>query len=143
MMLTTKGRYAVMALLDIASEDPKKAVKLSTISDRQGIALNYLEQIFLKLKRAGIVNSVRGPGGGYLLTADTASISIDQIIDAVEESIDMTRCAGRGKGCMPKNLKCKAHDLWEGLSNKIRGYFQDISLKNVIDGKVFDAISRS
>lgn len=142
-MLTTKGRYAVMAVLDIALNSFSKPVILSDIAARQHIALNYLEQIFVKLRRAGIVESVRGPGGGYLLCKEAGDITIDQIIDAAEESIEMTRCALKEKGCMPGNAKCQTHDLWEGLGEEIRRYFVGISIQNVMDGSVLSALPRS
>ena len=142
MMLTTKGRYAVMAVLDIALNSDGKPIVLSDVAVRQDITLNYLEQIFVKLRKAGVVDSVRGPGGGYLLSKMASDITIEQIIDAVEESIEMTRCKRREKGCMPGSAKCKTHDLWVGLGDEIRQYFASLSVQNVMDGRVH-AISRS
>ena len=134
MILTTRGRYAVMAILDIASMKHDVPVTLADISIRQSIALSYLEQIFMRLKKCDIVTSVRGPGGGYLLARNPSAITLDQIIDAVEEDIDITRCGSEeAKGCMPGNVKCKAHDLWEDLSITIRKYFADISIADVLE----------
>lgn len=133
----------MMAALDIALNSNVKPVILSDIATRQNIALSYLEQIFVRLRKAGVVDSVRGPGGGYLLTKEAACITIDQIIDAVEESIEMTRCRRKGRGCMPDNAKCKTHDLWEGLGDEIRRYFAGISLQSVMDGGILSALSRS
>lgn len=141
MMLTTRGRYAVMAVLDIALNSNGRTVILSDIATRQNIALSYLEQIFVRLRKAGIVASVRGPNGGYLLTKSASDITIDQIIDAVDESIEMTRCKRRGGGCMPSNAKCRAHDLWEGLGDEIRRYFANISLQIVMDGGILHDLS--
>ncbi len=134
MIITTRGRYAVMAILDIASMKQSVPVALADISIRQSIALSYLEQIFIRLKKCDIVTSVRGPGGGYLLARDASRITLDQIIDAVEEDIDVTRCGSEeAKGCMPGYVKCKAHDLWENLSITIRRYFADISIADVLE----------
>lgn len=136
MILTTKARYAVMSILEIATigknGDP---VKLAVISERLNIPVNYLEQIFSKLKNCGVVTSVRGPGGGYFLTSDAKEIFISKIIDAVEEDIEMTRCSSlKLNGCMPGNSKCKTHDLWEGLTMHIREYFAGISVEDLVKG---------
>lgn len=136
MILTTKARYAVMSILEIATiGNSASPVKLSIISDRLNIPINYLEQIFLKLKNCGIVTSVRGPGGGYFLTSNINEIFMDKIIDAVEEDIEMTRCASpKVNGCMSGNSKCKTHDLWEGLTIHIRGYLSGISVEDLVKG---------
>lgn len=110
MMLTTKSRYAVMAIVEVAASSQTAPVRLSDISMNQDIPLSYLEQIFVKLKRAGIVTSVKGPGGGYMLTAPLDELNIIDIIDAVEENTKMTRCS-KGKGCARDGAKCKTHDL--------------------------------
>lgn len=137
MMLTTKGRYAVMAILQVAPTTGNKPVRLLEISESQNISLHYLEQIFLKLKKAGIVRSVRGPGGGYILNGELDKIKIASIIDAVEENIEMTRCSLKMKdGCMPDKTVCKSHHLWKGLGDHIRNYFDSISVADVIAGKL-------
>ena len=135
MMLTTKSRYAVMAILEVASNNSTKPMRLSDISEKQTIPLNYLEQIFLKLKKANIVKSVKGPGGGYCLNSALASLNIIEIIDAVEENTKMTRCSV-DLTCRKNGVKCMTHDLWKGLGNQIRNYFASISVADVIAGKI-------
>ncbi len=137
MNLTTKGRYAVMAMVDLAMDASGKPVSLSDISIRQDIALNYLEQIFMRLRRAGVVKSVRGPGGGYVLAFDSKDVNIAHIVDAVDESIKMTRCSSDDEGgCSKTKAKCITHDLWEGLGRKINEYLSSISLDDVCKRKV-------
>ena len=136
MMLTTKGRYAVMALVDIAQNYKGKPIGLAEVAIRQNITLNYLEQIFTKLKPAGIVNSTRGPGGGYVLAELPEKIKISQIIDAVEEEIKITRCTSADNGCIVKKAKCVTHDLWHGLGGTIRSYLDNISISDVISGDI-------
>lgn len=138
MILTTKARYAVMSILEIAIIGSYSVpIGLSILSDRLNIPISYLEQIFLKLKNSGIVTSVRGPGGGYLLSSDAKNISLDKIIDAVEEDIDMTRCSSlKSSGCMPGAAKCKTHDLWEGLTVHIREYLAAISVEDLLVGNL-------
>lgn len=135
MMLTTKSRYAVMALVEVASKSTGLPVKLADISESQEIPLNYLEQIFLKLKRADIVGAVKGPGGGYLLKGDINHIFIVNIIDAVEENTKMTRC-GSGRYCTKDNVKCKTHNLWKGLGKQIRDYLSSVSIADVLAGNI-------
>lgn len=135
MMLTTRGRYAVMAVVDVAARESNEAIKLSTISESQGIPLNYLEQIFLRLRRANIVSSVKGPGGGYLIMRAASEISVMNIIDAVEESIKMTRC-GHGKFCTTSGEKCRTHDLWKGLGFHIREYLSSISVQDILTNEL-------
>ena len=135
MMLTTKSRYAVMAILEVASSDSKKPMRLSDISEKQTIPLNYLEQIFLKLKKANIVKSVKGPGGGYCLNSASELLNIIEIIDAVEENTKMTRCFV-DKTCRKNGAKCMTHDLWKGLGNQIRNYFSSISVADVMSGEI-------
>lgn len=130
MMLTTKGRYAVMAVLDIASRTEHTPSKLSDISNNQQIPLNYLEQIFSRLKNSGIVKSVKGPGGGYFIYKDLDKISIVEIIDAVEENIKITRC--NGIDFCAQGKKCNTHDLWDGLGKVIRSYLSSVSVKDVL-----------
>ncbi len=135
MMLTTKSRYAVMAILDIAATNNKEPVTLSDIATRQRIGLKYLEQIFAKLKKAQIVNSVRGPGGGYVLTSDINTLKIISIIDAVEEKIKITGCKN-GVSCNKSNKKCNSHNLWHSLGIKIQGYFNAVSVSDVLQGNL-------
>lgn len=130
MRLTTKGRYAVTAMLDLAMHSDGTPVSLSDISDRQGISLSYLEQLFSKLRQKTLVNSVRGPGGGYSLARIPDSISVAEIISAVNESVDATNCAGVGD-CQNGEM-CLTHYLWEDLSDQIRLFLGDISLANLI-----------
>jgi cysteine desulfurase len=131
MMLTTKSRYAVMAILEVASNSGGSPMKLADISSNQTIPLNYLEQLFLKLKNANIVTSVKGPGGGYRLNCTPDSLKIIDIIDGVEENTKMTRCAV-DKTCRKNGVKCMTHDLWKGLGNQIRDYFSAISVGDLL-----------
>ncbi|OFW80572.1 MAG: hypothetical protein A2887_04290 [Alphaproteobacteria bacterium RIFCSPLOWO2_01_FULL_40_26] len=127
MILTTKARYAVMAVIEIAEDKNKQPVSLSTISKRQKISLSYLEQIFAHLKKSGIVQSIKGPGGGYVL--QNQNITIAQIIKAIGEPIKMTRCTSEKRSCMNNGkTKCKTHHLWHGLEQKIYEYLNSISL---------------
>lgn len=135
MMLTTKSRYAVMAVIEVANTNNKSPIRLADISERQNIPLNYLEQIFLKLKKASLVSSVKGPGGGYYLNLSSEKISIESIVDAVEENLKMTRCS-KDKNCRKNGINCKTHDLWKGLGRHIREYFANISIADVISGKI-------
>jgi Rrf2 family transcriptional regulator, iron-sulfur cluster assembly transcription factor len=132
-MLTTKGRYAVMAMVDLAHYGVnEKAIALHEISARQDITINYLEQLFSKLKKHQLVKSLKGPGGGYLLSKSAKDISILSIIDAVEESIQITRCHNTGKGCLIKsNTFCFTHALWDGLGKQISNYLGSTSLQDV------------
>ncbi len=140
MMLSTKGRYAVMAMVDLATQLTDKSVTLASIAERQEIPLPYLEQIFAKLKRAGIVDSARGPGGGYKLAKLAERTSIAEIIVASEEDMTMTRCgASETPGCMQSNkARCLTHDLWEGLEQQIEHYLESLSLADVCARKVTD-----
>jgi Rrf2 family iron-sulfur cluster assembly transcriptional regulator len=132
MILSTKGRYAVMALVDIASFGKNKPVKLFSISERQGLDQGYLEQIFAKLKKTGLVKSVRGPGGGYILGRHSSEISISDIMFSVEENIIMTRCAkNSGEGCLKDKARCRTHHLWEDLGDHIYRFLRDISIEDV------------
>jgi len=135
MMLTTKSRYAVMVIVEVASSQSTRPIKLADISNKQTIPLNYLEQIFLKLKKANIVKSVKGPGGGYCLNVPSESLNIIEIIDAVEENTKMTRCSV-DKTCRKNGAKCMTHDLWKGLGNQIRSYFSSISVADVMAGEI-------
>lgn len=131
MRLTTKGRYAVTAMLDLAIHHDGGAVALSEVSARQGISLSYLEQLFAQLRRQDLVVSTRGPGGGYSLKRSPHEISVAQIIDAIEEHIDATQCGGM-KNCQDDNL-CLTHFLWQDLSVQIRNFLTNISLGNLIN----------
>ena len=135
MMLTIKSRYAVMAIMEVASGDGVEPMKLADISANQDIPLNYLEQIFLKLKKAELVRSVKGPGGGYHLNNSSDKITIEAIIDAVEENLKMTRCS-KDKNCRKNGINCKTHNLWKGLGKQIRNYFASISIADVISDEI-------
>lgn len=130
MRLTTKGRYAVTAMLDLALNALDGPVPLADISERQGISLSYLEQLFAKLRRGGLVLSVRGPGGGYQLAHSCADIQIVQIIDAVDETVDATRCQGLGD-CQGGD-ECLTHRLWCDLSKQIHDFLSGISLADLV-----------
>lgn len=129
MKLTTKGRYAVTAMLDLALHTSDKPVSLAEISERQDISLSYLEQLFAKLRRSGLVVSMRGPGGGYQLNGEPENIVISDIIAAVDENLDATRCGGLGD-CQD-NKRCLTHDLWMDLSNQIRVFLSEITLADM------------
>ena len=127
MRLTTKGRYAVTAVLDLAFHQEQGPVSLAEISQRQGISLSYLEQLFSRLRRNNVVTSTRGPGGGYSLARDEGEISMAQIIVAVDESYDATSCGGDGT-CSGDEFQCLTHDLWMELSQEIHGFLNGITL---------------
>lgn len=130
MRLTTKGRYAVTAMLDLALNVQFGPTSLGDISQRQEISLSYLEQLFARLRRAGLVTSVRGPGGGYLLARPPEDISVSQVIDAVNETVDATRCQGLSD-CQ-QGSTCLTHHLWCELSGQIRHFLDDISLAQLM-----------
>lgn len=137
MILSTKGRYAVMAMVDLALHQKERPVRVAEISQRQEIPLAYLEQIFAKLKRGGLVQSVRGPGGGYVLAKPAGLIDMAHIIAAAEESVKMTRCNGASHdGCMAPRTRCLTHDLWEGLGQQIDGYLRALTLEDVATGNI-------
>lgn len=131
MQLTTKGRYAVTAMLDLASNNTGKPVTLDIISQRQNISLSYLEQLFSKLRKASLVKSVRGPGGGYLLRPSAQDVTLTQIIEAVDENIDLRRCHGL-KNCL-RGRECVSHHLWCEVSSQIRNFLSEKNLQQVID----------
>lgn len=145
MKLTTKGRFAVTAMLDIAMNEPKNStsntnlnvesepVTLADISERQNISLSYLEQLFSRLRRNGLVSSVRGPGGGYKLARPIAAISVAQIISAVDEQIDATQCGGH-ENCREEG-RCMTHDLWATLNEKILEYLAGVSLADMVNAQ--------
>jgi len=127
MKLTTKGRYAVTAVLDLAFHEEKGPVSLAEISERQGISLSYLEQLFSRLRRNKVVASTRGPGGGYSLAQPDNEITMAQIIVAVDETYDATSCGGEGS-CSGDSYQCLTHDLWMELSQEIHEFLSGISL---------------
>jgi Rrf2 family transcriptional regulator, iron-sulfur cluster assembly transcription factor len=129
--LTTKGRYAVTAMLDLAFHGRDKTVTLNEIAARQTLSLSYLEQLFACLRRAGMVQGVRGPGGGYQLCRDASEINVAEIIAAVDEQIDATRCGGKSN-CQGDQA-CLTHDLWTGLSDQIRDYLREITLAELLE----------
>jgi Rrf2 family iron-sulfur cluster assembly transcriptional regulator len=131
MILTTKARYAVMAVIEIADNKSNQPVSLLTISKRQKISLSYLEQIFASLRKSGIVESVKGPGGGYILGKNRNIVTVAEIIKAIGEPIKMTRCNNVQKSCFNDDIKCKTHHLWSGLENKIYEYLNSISLSSI------------
>lgn len=130
MRLTTKGRYAVTAMLDLALNAEKGPISLADISKRQEISLSYLEQLFSKLRQQNLVSSVRGPGGGYKLSGEPEGISVAQIIDAVNESIDATHCGGAGN-CQQGQV-CLTHYLWCDLSDQIHNFLSGITLASLV-----------
>lgn len=131
MRLTTKGRYAVTAMLDLALNAQQGPVSLADISERQSISVSYLEQLFAKLRKGGLVASMRGPGGGYQLSRDSDAIFVAEIIDAVDERVDVTRCGGQGD-CQ-QGVMCLTHELWSDLSNQLHAFLESISLKELVD----------
>ena len=131
MKLTTRGRYAVTAMLDLALHGREKPIALADISGRQEISLSYLEQLFAKLRRGDLVTSVRGPGGGYRLARSGGAICVAEIIDAVDESVDVTNCNGQGN-CQHGEV-CLTHHLWQDLSSQIHAFLSQISLADLVD----------
>ncbi len=136
MILSTRGRYAVMAMVELARRGEGKPVSLADISARQEIPLAYLEQIFSKLRKSGLVKSVRGPGGGYQLNRPAAETWVSDIILASEEPIKITRCDNGAAGCMVPKTRCLTHDLWEGLGNQIYAYLRSVSLEDVCERRL-------
>ena len=143
MKLTTKGRYAVTAMIDLSLNDKEGPVSLLEISERQSISLSYLEQLFSKLRKEGLVNSMRGPGGGYSLSREPKQIAISNIILAVDENLDVTSCGNASTGCNEDNKRCLTHNLWMDLSNRIQSFLDDISLQDMMDkSDVLEVASR-
>lgn len=140
MHLSTKGRYAVMALVDLANREAaapgQRPVTLAEIAASQQLSLSYLEQLFGKLRRAGLVASARGPGGGYRLARSAQAVPIAEIVAAVDEEIRATRCFAGGKGCMPDARRCQTHELWAELGQQIQLFLGGISLADVIGRRV-------
>tara|TARA_B100000700_G_scaffold237506_1_gene263692 strand:- start:496 stop:921 length:426 start_codon:yes stop_codon:yes gene_type:complete len=139
MKLTTKGRYAVMAMADLAANQKLKPVSLNEISLRQNISLSYLEQLFSKLKNEKLVKSIRGPAGGYILDKNPKEISISNIIFAVDEQVKTLNCKKDSKrGCNGKTVKCITHNLWDDLEQHINNFFDNVSLNDLIKQKRLD-----
>ncbi|EEO28910.1 Rrf2 family transcriptional regulator [Oxalobacter paraformigenes] len=130
MRLTTKGRFAVMAMIDLARHQKNGPVSLAGISERQDISVAYLEQLFSKLRRGNLVKSVRGPGGGYLLSGNAGDITIADIVFAVDEPLDVTRCGGNGN-CAKGSVKCVTHNLWASLNERIIDYLESVLLSDL------------
>ena len=130
MRLTTKGRFAVTAMIDVAMHGTKGPVTLAAVSERQRISLSYLEQLFGKLRRNGLVDSVRGPGGGYTLARASSAVTVADIILAVDEPIDATQCGGR-ENCKD-DRRCMTHDLWSGLNDHIFSYLHGVTLAQMV-----------
>ena len=135
MRLSTKGRYAVMAMVDLASSSKGGPIALADIAERQEISLSYLEQLFARLRKGGLVKSVRGPGGGYLLAHPADAVRISDIILAVDEPIRATRCEEGAPGCLA-GQRCLTHDLWSELGEQIRLFLSHMTLADVVAGRV-------
>lgn len=141
MRLTSKGRYAVTAMLDVALHSHQGPVPLADISERQGISLSYLEQLFSRLRRNALVSSVRGPGGGYLLGKNPAAIAVGAVITAVDESVDATRC--QGKESCQQGERCLTHVLWRDLSVRISDFLNGITLAELVNNQdILDVADR-
>jgi len=130
MKLTTKSRYAVTAMLDIAYHNKGNPISLPEIADRQNISLSYLEQLFSRLKKSGLVESIKGPGGGYMLSKGADDIVISEVIQAVDEDLETTAC--NGKSNCHNNHQCISHNLWQDLGTEIKNFLSDITLQQVI-----------
>ncbi|MBI4968038.1 MAG: Rrf2 family transcriptional regulator [Rhodospirillales bacterium] len=137
MRLSTKGRYAVMAMADLATNGHGRPVALADIAERQEISLSYLEQLFGKLRKGGIVKSVRGPGGGYLLARPPAQTRVSDIVLSVDEPLQTTRCTpGTPAGCHNNKGRCLTHDLWEELGNQIYLYLSSVTLEDICERRI-------
>jgi Rrf2 family iron-sulfur cluster assembly transcriptional regulator len=143
MRLTSKGRYAVMAMADLALHGgAERAVPLQEVARRQEISLSYLEQLFAKMRRAGLVSGVRGPGGGYRLSRDAGLVTVAEIIEAVNEPIKATRCdAESSKSCIGRTGRCIAHGLWQEMGDRIQMFLTSVSLADVLEQR-FDGSAR-
>lgn len=141
MRLTTKGRFAVTAMVDLAMSGGERPVTLGDISERQKISLSYLEQLFGKLRRRALVSSVRGPGGGYRLARPTSELSVGEIILAVDEPIDATQCGGK-ENCRDEH-KCITHDLWTDLNRHIFAYLESVKLSDLVEKQKKDVSTGS
>jgi Rrf2 family transcriptional regulator, iron-sulfur cluster assembly transcription factor len=134
MKLTTKGRYAVMAMADLATNTNLNPISLTEISQRQNISLAYLEQIFIKLKKNKLVKSARGANGGYILDKSASEIKLSNIIFAVDEEVKMLNCKKHSKkGCNNKSVKCITHNLWDELDQHINGFFEKVKLEDLVE----------
>lgn len=140
MRLTTKGRYAVTAMLDLALHHEGGPVALGDIAQRQGISLSYLEQLFTRLRRRGLVRSTRGPGGGYRLGREAQHIAVADVIRAVDEPVDATRCGGL-ENCQGDE-RCLTHDLWQDLSQQIRRFLSDVDLAKLVERRRVREVAR-
>ncbi len=139
MKLTSKGRYAVMAMADLAKNNGNTPISLTEISLRQGISLSFLEQLFLRLKKNNLVLSSRGSHGGYLLSKDPEEIKLSSIINAVDEKIKTVKCKKESKkGCNGKSVKCITHNLWDDLESHINSFFEKNTLKDIIYKQTMD-----
>jgi Rrf2 family iron-sulfur cluster assembly transcriptional regulator len=138
MQLSTKGRYAVMAMTDLAGQAPDRAVTLADIAARQQLSLAYLEQLFARLRRRGLVTSVRGPGGGYRLSRPAAETTVAEVVLAVDEPLRATRCTDPAavKGCMKGGARCITHALWEETGRHIQDYLSSVSLADILAGRL-------
>jgi Rrf2 family iron-sulfur cluster assembly transcriptional regulator len=144
MHLSTKGRYAVMAMTDLAGRQGDRAVTLADIAARQEISLSYLEQLFARLRRRGLVKSTRGPGGGYRLAQAAEDTRIVDIVLAVDEPLHATRCGGHEKlGCMAKGERCLTHDLWAQMGQQVQNYLASVSLADVLAGRLKPSVSEA
>ena len=133
MKLSSKGRYAVMAMADLAKNNIQQPISLTEISIRQGISLSFLEQLFLRLKKNNLVESTRGPRGGYILSKNPGEIKLSSIIKAVDEKIKTVKCKKESKkGCNGKSIKCITHDLWDDLEIHINNFFEKNTLKDIV-----------
>ena len=138
MQLSTKGRYAVMAMTDLAGHGADRPVSLAEIAERQQLSLAYLEQLFARLRRQGLVVSHRGPGGGYSLARPAGQTNVAEVVMAVDEPLRATRCGEHGGegGCMKGGVKCLTHDLWEETGRQIHSYLASVSLADVLEGRL-------
>jgi Rrf2 family transcriptional regulator, iron-sulfur cluster assembly transcription factor len=136
MQLSTRGRYAVMAMTDLAGRGSDRAITLADIAETQQISRPYLEQIFARLRRGGLVRSVRGPGGGYCLARAPEAVSVADVVMAVDEPLKATRCGGGKAGCMHGGARCLTHDLWEETGRAIHDYLASVSLADVLAGRL-------
>ncbi len=137
MRLSTKGRYAVMAVVDLAKMSNGEPMSLVDIAERQEISLSYLEQLFAKLRKSGIVKSVRGPGGGYIIAYPASNMRISDVMIAVDEPITATRCENESpSGCMNNKSRCSTHDLWSELTNHIYLYLSSITISDICENKI-------
>ncbi|ADP72079.1 transcriptional regulator, BadM/Rrf2 family [Rhodomicrobium vannielii ATCC 17100] len=135
MLLSTKGRYAVMAIVEVARQNDARPLALSDISLRLDLSLAYLEQLFMKLRRKGIVQSVRGPGGGYILARNADAISIGEVMAAVDEPVRMTRCEPEDKAGCVASKRCSTHNLWLALGTHIERFLADATVADVLTGR--------